>query len=308
MAALGLLTSCRWDDDSAYAPERKGFYLRVDSALYWVPEGGATVYLPYEVQAIAGTEKHLWALSREGHTLWVFAAGSTKPQSSYPVDYPVTTLTSTPQELYVGGPSHIGRGNLRGKSSSPELRWQWAPSGPVSALTPGSAFVGAAAGPQLLTLLPGEVQPSFAVELPGPIQHLWVETPTGLGGTFRWRDTLYAFSYEPRARLLRLDTTQPTPYRKKLYSPYLKAQFGTEYLGTISLSAQGGLFPLNLTGVQEVEVSFFDGKAFILRQDSLLEYALAKAEPPRLIGIFPGARSLAVVPVYRYGSAEITTR
>jgi len=137
---------------------------------------------------------------------------------------------------------------------------------------------------------------------------LWVETPTSIGGTFRWRDTLYAFSYEPRARLLRLDTTQPTPYRKKLYSPYLKAQFGTEYLGTVSLSVQGVLSPLSLTGVQEAEVTFLDGKAFVLRQDSLVEYALGKAEPPRVIGIFPGTRSLTVVPVYRYGSAEITTR
>mgnify|MGYP000038283967 CR=1 FL=1 len=308
MAALGLLTGCRWDDDSAYAPERRGFYLRVDSALYWVPEGRTTVYLPYEVQSITGTEKHLWALSTDGHTLWGFRAGSTKPQYSELLPYSVATLASTAQQLYACGPSHTGQASLRGKGDQPGLRWQWASSMPVSVLAAGSSFTGAAGENRLLVLLPGEAQASFSEVLPGPVQHLWVETPTGLGGTFRWKDTLYSFRYEPQARLLRLDTTQPTPYRKKLYSPYLKAQFGTEYLGTVSLSVQGVLFPLSLTRVEEVEVSFFDGKAFVLRQDSLLEYALTKADPPRLIGVFPSARTIAVVPVYRYGSAEITTR
>ncbi len=308
LAALGLLTRCQWDDDSAYAPQRIGLYLRVDSALYWLPEGGSALRLPYAVRALAGTEKHLWALGTDGRTLWSFPAGSLEPNRSELLPYAVTTLASTAQELYAGGPSHIGQASLRGKSHHPELRWKWAPSPPVSALAAGSSFIGAAGDNRLLVLLPGEAQASFSATLSGPIDRLWVETPTALGGTFRGRDTLYPFRYEVRARWLQLDTTQPASYRKRLYSPYLQAQFGTEYLGVVSLSARGELSPLGLAGVTEVEATFLDGKAFVLRQDSVLEYDLHGARPARLIGTFPGAQRLEVVPVFRYGSAEITTR
>lgn len=308
MAALGLLTSCRWDDDSAYVPQRTGLYLRVDSALYWLPEGRVPVRLPYAVLSITGTEKHLWALGTDGRTLWGFRAGSTEPQYSELLPYSVATLAGTPQQLYAGGPFYTGQASLRGKDEQPGLRWQWASSTPVSVLAAGSSFTGAAGGTHLLVLLPGKVQASFSEALPGPVQHLWVETPTGLGGTFRWQDTLYTFRYEVRARLLQLDTLRPAPYRKRLYSPYLKVQFGTEYLGSLTLSMQGVLSPPGLNGVEEMDATFLEGKVFVLRQDSVVEYALRGPEPPRLVGVFPGARSLTVVPVYRYGSAEITTR
>ncbi len=143
--------------------------------------------------------------------------------------------------------------------------------------------------------------------LPGPIYAWWIEGPNTAAGTFRYRDTLYTFSYQSAARLFTIDTSRPASLQEKATSPYLTQRWGTEYLGTFSLSPQGTLSPLNIPDVRCFAVDFFGGYLYYVRQDTLWERDLKTAQTHLSATPF-SAQRIKVIGTYAQGRAKITTR
>lgn len=312
LVALGLLGGCRWDDDSAYAPRRIGVYLRTDSLLWWVPEGGGPVRLPYKVRSIVPADKEMAALSWGGDTIYFFSAGALSAQRSTPIPGGLLSLGSVAvgKSLYIYG---VGAQDgwlaysaqpsvpLKESHSVPTLRGERVVSAP--------SFVGIGDGAGLRCVRPGEKSAFWQGTLPGPIEALWAEPPTALAGVWRGRDTVYAFSALPQAGVVQIDTTRPARYRLRVASPYLQKNFGTEYIGTLSLLWEGRLEEGGLIQVQSIAADFFGGWGYVAQRDTVWLYRLAEGvgrRQPLLTGV--SAREIEVVGVYRYGSAEITMR
>lgn len=312
LVALGLLGECRWDEDSAYAPRRIGVYLRTDSLLWWVPEGGGPVRLPYKVRSIVPADKEMVALAWGGDTVYFFSAGALSARRSSPIAGGVLALASVAvgKSLYIYG---VG-------SESGWLGWSPRPSAPLEEtpaiptlrgqrVVSAPSFVGIGDGKELRCMRPGEKTAFWQGTLPGPIEALWAEPPTTLAGVWRGRDTVYAFSALPQAGVVQIDTARPARYRLRVASPYLQKNFGTEYLGTLSLLWEGRLEEGGLPQVQSIAADFLGGWGYVAQRDTVWLYRLPEGverRQPLLTGVY--AREIEVVGVYRYGSAEITMR
>ena len=312
LAALGLLIGCRsLDDDSAYYPRSVGTYLRVDTSLWWVPEEAALVRLPLAVQGLSAADR--WAIALHESEVYFFRPGQLSPMYRLALREPGTCLAARVEKktltLYIGTASGLLIGETQLSKPLEGIKWSLeATPAPVHAVAVAPSFTVAAAGQQLLVLDAAANRRIQTLELPGPIHRLWIEHPTGTAGLWQGRDTLYSFAYLYQARQLSVETAQPSAYRYRLTSPYLRANFGTEYTGAINLSAAGLLSPGEYTGVEDFAADFLGGRIFFLRRDSLWSYAIAAPDRLTLKGTFAGAQAIEAVPVYRYGSAEVTTR
>ncbi len=312
MAALGLLSGCRsLDDDSAYYPRSVGTYLRVDTSLWWAPEEGALVRGSLAVRSLAAADR--WAIALHESEIYFLQPGQLRPMHTLALREPGICLAARVEKetltLYIGTTSGLLMGETQLSKPSEGIKWSLeATPAPVHAVAVAPSFTVAAAGRQLLVLDAAANRRIQTLELPGPVHRLWIEHPTGAAGLWQGSDTLHNFTYLYQARQLSVETAQPSAYRYRLTSPYLRANFGTEYTGAVSLSAAGLLSPGGHTGVKDFAADFLGGRIFFLRRDSLWFYATAAPNRLTLKGTFTGARAIEAAPVYRYGSAEVTTR
>ncbi|MCX7764518.1 MAG: hypothetical protein N2253_06480 [Bacteroidia bacterium] len=308
LAAVGLLTRCGWDTDTPFFPEKIGVYLRVDTHLYWLPEGGLPIYIHVPVRSISATPWGLAALSGNGQVLYLFQGGQRGPSLSIPLEESCGQVQAFFEKgvLCLACPSGLRIAQSPEKAFSPRWRVFFAPGG-YTHVAAASSFI-VAGGPQRVAAYEGQ---RFAevgeMRLSGRLQKVWIEHPGGASGI--WIDSTgrrNIFSYLHNARLFRWDSTTSVWLRQT--SPYLKRSVGTEYLGSVALSVDSVLSPGGYGSVGSFSVDFVRGEIYFLRRDSVWRYQIEGSSEAKLIGVFSGAKEIEIVPIYRYGSAEVTIR
>ncbi|MEN2993188.1 MAG: hypothetical protein ABDH91_06505 [Bacteroidia bacterium] len=309
LAALGLLKGCRGEEDARYFPKPLGVYLQLDSSLWWVSHTGAVQRLPWRVRALQGLEAYLLALSAQGDSLLAFPAGSTTPRWTLRLPYRMKGLAASlePPRFYLVGESWAGIGGVF-PLEGPRV-WKWYRlSGPATHVAVAPAF-GLMAGPGYATAFRLEDMAPYAhLALPGQPEYLWIEHPGGASGVCRQDSLYYAFSYQHAARTGSVQAVGGDFPLERLTSPYLKAYFGQEYTGAVTRSRTGHLTPGGYTAVESIGADFFGGMVYFLRRDSIWRFPTSAPNRLELVTIQPQAQRLAVVPVYTYGSAEVTMR
>ena len=240
----------------------------------------------------------------DGSTLTYYLPGSTSPARSIPLPSPCHALAPAPEKagFLLGGPTGLWE-------VSSAYRLKALDTTPVLQLISHTSFV--LAQRNLVTIRALSPQspylPLEILSLPGPLHTCWVEGPTAAAGTFRYRDTLYNFTYQSPARLFDVDTIRPAPSVQKATSPYLTVRWGTEYIGALTLSPQGILTPPGIRSVQAFAADFLGGYLYYVRADTLWERNLhTGAETFRAAPFRP--TQLKVVGVYTQGRARITSR
>lgn len=313
LAALGLLSSCgSLDEDSAYYPRRQGIYAQVDTSLWWIGEEQAPVQAALPVRSLAAAERWAAALSANEPLVYLLRPGQLRPAYALALSEQGTCLAARVEKktliLYVGTSSGLLVGEMPAEEPTAPTRWHLhSTQAPVHAIAVAPSFAVAAAGRQLL-VLDAAHRRIQTLDLPGPILKLWIEHPTGAAGTWQGRDTVYSFSYLYPARQLSVETTQPSVYRARLTSPYVQRNFGIEYTGAVQLTVAGLLNPGGHAAVESFSVDFLGGEVFFLRRDSLWSYLTTTPSRTILRSIFAGARVVETLPVYSYGSTEVTTK
>jgi hypothetical protein len=303
LATLGLLGSCRWDNDDIYHLARIGTYLRADSILYYLPAGGSPI--PLQTCLSMKADGHQVAvLSTDKQTLSYYTPGSMAPTQHSSLPFPGQTVAAKPdmKGFFIGGPQGLW-------ATTSEERLTELTKTPALSLLPSTGFVlQLVSATHLMAAHPQKPSLTLAeLRLPGPLINWWAEPPLGAAGIFFYRDTLYRFSYRADARHFAIDTISPTAQYYAAASPYLVKRTGTEYTGTVTLSVQRTLSPLGLAQVQAFAVDFLGGWLYCVQRDTLWEYALPQGASRPLIAPL-SAYTLEVCGVYRYGRANITTR
>ncbi len=272
--------------------------------LYFLPaETGELIFLQ-EAHAIAADGYLVAALSRGGTRLSYYPPGATTPTRTLSLPAPCLSIAPRPEArgFLLGGAGGLWE-------ASSDHRLKALTETPALNLLSHASFVLAQTAP--ITIMPYLPQPPYlplpATTLPGPLQSWWIEGPNSAGGTFRYRDTLYAFSYQSSSRLFTIDTVRLAPFREKATSPYLTQRWGTEYTGTFTLSLGGTLLPLNISGVRSFAADFFGGYLYYVRSDTLWERNLHNGAERLRATPFRGHR-LRVIGAYDQGRAKITTR
>gem|GEM_PF-1847412 len=309
LAALGILTGCGWDEDTAFSPQYLGSYLRIDSSLWWVSADTTLVQLPYSVRSITSSPWGMMALALHGQTLYLFQGKQLHPSQTINLNETCSQVRSFWEKDRLCLACASGLRIARSQSKSTFVpQWETiAHAGGYTHVAVGSAFILAASQTQVCAYEPQRFAQVASIQLPGPIYSLWIEHPTGAAGSWKENGSLVGnFSYTHSARLFYLDTAGRTLLRQT--SPYLKKSFGTEYLGSVSLAVDSTLSVGGYRPVSSFAVDFFRGEILFLRSDSLWRVSISQVSVPTLIGAFPQAKEVEVVPVYRYGSAEVTMR
>lgn len=86
-------------------------------------------------------------------------------------------------------------------------------------------------------------------------------------------------------------------FQKTRWSPYISADFGKEWVGSISLQRSGVLgLPIPIANVRDFEIDFFESRAFYLRTDSLFIRDFAGSSAPVLLGQISGR----LIQIYSY--------
>ena len=304
LAALGLLSQCRWDTDETYHPIRIGTYLWADSILYFLPADGGNLFPLQRARALAADGETIAALSLDGNTLTYYEPASTSPARSLSLPASCCAIAPAPEKagFLLGAPNGLWE-------VSPTYRLKALDTTPAFQLISHMSFVLAQSSALAIRALSPKPPylPLASLSLPGPLRAWWVESPTMATGIFHYGDTLYSFTYQSPARLFVIDTLRPALSLQKATSPYLTARWGTEYTGSFILSPQGELIPPGTGGVQTFTVDFFGGYLYYVRADTLWERNLHtntetfRAAPFRTM-------QLKVVGVYSQGRAMITTR
>ncbi len=272
--------------------------------MYFLPADSSLPLPLQKARTIAADGQTLLALSWEGTALSYYTPGNTTPTRTISLPAPCLTLAPKPETagFLAGGPSGLweisSNYRLKNIEPTPTLHLLHSPSFILSQTAPSALAARTPAPPySILTRIP----------LPGPLQTWWIESPNSAMGTFRYQDTLYTFTYQSSGRLFTIDTSRPAPFREKATSPYLTQHWGTEYIGTFTLSPQGTLSPLNLSTIQCFAADFLGGYLYYIRQDTLWERnlhtgaACARATPLK-------AHQLKVIGAYAQGRARVTTR
>ncbi|MCX7606313.1 MAG: hypothetical protein N2170_03470 [Bacteroidia bacterium] len=311
LAALGFLSQCGWDEDTKYAPQYRGTYLQIDSLVWWLDQEERPFLLPFRVRTICGAGRWLLALSTTGDSLYYVSAGAFFPEKSYSLPQPATALAVSldPYRIYLLSPSSIGMGSSKQSHLPDKVQWMWKPSPQrFQHIAVAPSFLIAAGDRHIAAFRLEDLTSLFEGEVPGPVHHLWIDYPTEAVGTWQKQDTLWTFRYRHTARYLKVDTLQPSPYKESASSPYVRQNFGTEYVGNLSLTQEGLLLPGSHSKVQSFAADFMGGKGFFLRNDTIWRYHLSPISPPQFVLRQAGAQAIRAVPVYRYGSTEFTMR
>jgi hypothetical protein len=272
--------------------------------LYFLPAETGSLIPLQKARTLASDGQNITALSWEGTSLSYYTPGSTSPNKVLSLPAPCQALAPIPEAagFLLGGPAGLW-------AVSPDHRLKALDTTPTLSLLAHTSFILSQTSPT--TLLARTAQPPHLpltrTALPAPIQTWWVENPTSSAGTFRYRDTLYAFTYQSSCRLFDIDTIRPVSFLGKAASPYLAARWGTEYLGTLTLSSQGILAPLNLSRVQSFAVDFLGGHLYYVRSDTLWESNLHTGATQLRAAPLPAAK-LKVIGIYSQGRAKITSR
>ncbi|MDW8236553.1 MAG: hypothetical protein RMK98_08055 [Bacteroidia bacterium] len=308
VAALGLLTACHLDNDQSFFPRPVGVYLRIQRQLFWAPEGGTPILLAQNIRRICGTENRLLLLHEGRDSISVMEVGTHRHLHHFKLQ-DATAITEGKKQAYLGyaGGVCVYEDDRKGHT-----------------LRCGSLPLPAGAGRELIYAHPylvGTGRDSLWVvrltsdkkgvvtnilPLRGQVEALWNELSGSIAGVTRIGDTLYGFGYSLVNRTFVLSAT-PTSVRKKQFSPYTQKAFGTEYLGEVALSVSGFLVPGGWDRIRDFSCDFLGGKVYCLREDSVWRYDVATGEKQFLL-YSPQSREVEVVPIYRYGEAEITTR
>lgn len=249
------------------------------------------------------------ALALHGQTLYLFQGKQLHPSQTINLNETCSQVRSFWEKDRLCLACASGLRIARSQSKSTFVpQWETiAHAGGYTHVAVGSAFILAASPTQVCAYEPQRFAQVASIQLPGPIYSLWIEHPTGAAGSWKENGSLVGnFSYTHSARLFYLDTAGRTLLRQT--SPYLKKSFGTEYLGSVSLAVDSTLSVGGYRPVSSFAVDFFRGEILFLRSDSLWRVSISQVSVPTLIGAFPQAKEVEVVPVYRYGSAEITMR
>ncbi|MCS7189834.1 MAG: hypothetical protein RMJ66_08160 [Bacteroidia bacterium] len=309
------MTQCKgWDEDAIYYPRRIGVYLRVDTLVWWLPEGGSPILLPYHMRTISVAGEWLAGVNAQGDSVYLFKAGGLLPYERFTLPCKINAMGCLSRGksayLYGGGANVIWQGKFESKKNS----WEWSQHSQriwdtITGVVVSPAFVGVGSASLLRVYQPGERMPFHEVRLPGRLKVLWVGSPSEVGGIVEIGDMPYNFSYDVFARFLEVDTLQRARYHFCQYSPYFHPSFGVEYIGLVRLSAEGLLTPGGFTNVRSFSADFLGGRVFFLRGDSVWEASLTTPTvPPHFHLSYSGAEEIEVVAVYRYGSAEFTMR
>lgn len=306
LVALGLLTRCGWDEDTRFFPRYVGAYLRTDSLLWWLPDSGLPIRLPVEVRSITGSPWGLIALSKGGQSVYRFTGS--EPSQSIPLNDSCLQVSTfwEGEVLCVACVSGLRVARSSHRTFTPKWETLYHPGG-YSRVVAARSFILAGGGRNVVAYEPQRFARVAELTLPAPVEALWIEHPTGGGG--RWADSAAFggnFTYLHGARRFRYDSLERVLYRQT--SPYLKKDLGTEYTGAVTLSADSILTPGAQEGVWSFAVDFLSGTVTFLRRDTVWRYKLSAPQELTFVGHFPQTREIEVVPVYRYGSAEVTMR
>ena len=253
---------------------------------------------------MAADGQTLIALSWEGNALSYYPPGNTTPTRTIFLPAPCLTLAPRPEAagFLAGGPGGLWEISptyrLKSMDSTPTLYLLHGPSFVLSQITPTTIAARTPAPPYTILT---------SISLPGPLQTCWMESPNSAAGTFRYQDTLHAFTYQSSGRLFAIDTTRPAPFQEKATSPYLTPRWGTEYIGTFTRSPEGTLSPLNLSAIQCFAVDFFGGYLYYVRRDTLWERHLHTGATYLRATPFQ-AHQIKVTGAYAQGRARVTTR
>lgn len=309
LVTLGLLGGCGWDDDSSYFPRRVGFYLRAGQHFWWVPDDGQATLLPFQIRSLSSTPWGAAALDAQGETLYIFSGGKNQPTQTISLGekcFQVRGFFERPA-LCLSCESGIRLALSRESSFSPQ--WERLPNtAGLTQLAAANSFLIAGSKNLVKVFEPQGFLEVATWSIPGYLDTLWIEHPTGAGG--RWHTfggTPSRFSYLHPARLFTQDTTEIHVLFRQT-SPYLKRTVGTEYLGEASLLRDSSLYPGGHVQVRSFSTDFLSGKVLFLRRDSVWEYAVGSQSDLRFVGRFGGATEIEAAFVYRYGSTEATIR
>lgn len=303
------MTGCGWDDDTAFAPQYVGAYLRIDSSLWWLAADSTFMRLPHAVRSITGSPWGMVALSSDGQTLYLFQGNQLQPSQTINLNETCSQVRSfwEKDRLCLACASGLRIAHSSAKSTFVPQWETIAHSGGFSHVAVGNAFILAASQTQVCAYEPQRFAQVASIELPGSVYALWIEHPTGAAGLWKGSGSLVgSLSYAHSARKFALDTAARALFRQT--SPYLKKSFGTEYLGSVSLALDSTLSVGGYRPVSGFAVDFFRGEIVFLRSDSLWRISISQPSMPALVGAFPQAKDIELVPVYRYGSAEVTMR
>lgn len=308
LAALGLLTQCGWDTDTEYFPRRLGIYLRVNHHLWWLPDSGSAIAISLPVRSIASSPWGLLALSENGQILYRFEAGGLFPAQTITLPEACYNVRTFYEKLAVCLGCASGLRVAHGTQKRFAVRWEHRSSSfPLTHLAVASAFAIGGGEKYVVVYEPQSFAQVAELLLPGSLQALWIEYPGGAAGTYL--DSvggLRGFSYGARERLFFTD--QRVSARLRATSPYLTSSLGTEYRGAVTLSLDSVLTPGGWRRVKSFGVDFAQGEVFFLREDTVWRYSLKDPQRVQFVGVYPGGQEIEVVPIYRYGSIEVTMR
>lgn len=306
LAALGLLTQCSLDEDIRFFPRYAGTYLRTDSLLWWLPDSGVPIRLPVSVRSITGSPWGLIALAADGQVIY-HITGS-EPVQSIPLNESCTQVRTFWESSILCLACTSGLRLARSSNRAFRPGWETIPQpGGITHVAAAPSFILASGERVVQAYEPQRFARVADLSLPGPVEALWIEHPTG--GAGRWGDTITqqgSFSYLHSARRFSYDPAQRALRRQT--SPYLKRDLGTEYTGAVTLSMDSVLTPGGHAKVRSYAVDFLSGTVTFLRSDTVWRYAVSEPQRLTFIGHFPGTKEIEAVAVYRYGSAEVTTR
>lgn len=309
LAALGLLGGCGWDEDGKYFPRRIGLYLRAGQELWWIPEEGQPIQLPYQVRSLSATPWGAAVLEANRDTLYIFAEGGLQPTYTLALGEKCYQVRGFFEGLALCLSCESGVRVAYSKATSFTPQWHWIPhTTGLTQIAVGNSFLIAAGKREVRAYEPQRLGEVARWDIPGELDTLWVEHPIGAGG--RWRTASgrpYFFSYLHSARLFKQETTALSILFRQT-SPYLKRSVGPEYIGAVSLTLDSVLQPNGHTSVRSFFTDFFSGRVVFLRRDTVWEASLKEPVPLRLLGRFTGAGEIEAVFIYRYGSAVVAIR
>lgn len=304
-AALGLVACGPFDDDSGYAPQWDGTLVHyrtpTGTAMGLYSAGGLTPTLP-------GLEGSLQATVYQGR-VWVLRPGvvsEVDPGTGEIVrDWPVSSGVG----YLASGPDHLAlldtlaQALLLATPGSAGLSINAIDVGFVPRAVALQAGKWVVVGTDELRFVDGEVQ-RLRSGLPLNATQVLQLDPTPSAALLQGMANGQRQEWRINALAEELGTPAAATYTQRFYTPFLRADFGTEYTQTVTL-ASGRVAVLPFGATQTVQrtassIAFdFTGSQLLYTvTDSLWVYDLTRGAETNL-GSFSGTL-LAAYPVYRY--------